>query len=105
MSRFCGKCDFYDCLVIHDGFEKVINGDFEVFLGDRDHPLHFGSLGEVVPYYPHLVSSAAHDNVTGTATIFLTEHSYMDYYEEKYGKSEFTEYYRNQLAKEIAKYS
>ena len=60
MSRFSGKCDFHDEIVIM-GLEHILNS--EVYVGNSSEPLKLTCLADCVPYYPYVVSIAHHDNV------------------------------------------
>lgn len=98
MSKFSGKCDFYDEIEIF-GLERILNS--EVYVGDSREPLKLTCLADCVPYYPHIVSIAHHDNVKNRSYIRLTEKSWVDIEIERYGKSRMHDYYKQALQEEI----
>ena len=98
MSRFSGKCDFCDEIKIF-GLEHILNS--EVYVGDSEEPLKLTCLADCVPYYPHIVSVAHHDNVNNCGYIRLSEKSWVDIEAERYGEHQIHEYYREELRKEL----
>ena len=74
MSRFSGKCDFYDCLASHYTLEEIQN-NVEIFVGKNDKPLKIEKVTDLIPYYPYLISLGAYDNVDRKATVHLTSKS------------------------------
>lgn len=99
MSRFSGKCDFYDEIEIY-GLEHILNS--EIYVGASQEPLRLTCLADCVPYYPYVVSIAAHDNVKNRSFIRLTEKSWVDIEEERYGHLKMHDYYRQVLQEELA---
>lgn len=100
MSKFSGKCDFYDEIEIC-GLDHVLN--CEVYVGDSVEPLHLTCREDCIPYYPYVVITAAHDNVKKRGYIRLTSKSWIDIEEERYGHHEAYDFYREQLAEELRK--
>lgn len=100
MSKFSGKCDFCDTIAIH-GLDHVLRCD--VYVGSSDTPLPLKTLADCVPYYPYVVSMAWHDNVKDRGMIRLTEKSWVDIEEERYGHMGSHDLYRRMLAEEISK--
>lgn len=98
MSRFSGKCDFHDEIVIA-GLEHILNS--EVYVGNSAEPLKLTCLADCVPYYPYVVSIAYHDNVKKCGYIKLTEKSWVDIEIERYGKFNIHDYYKQALQEEI----
>lgn len=98
MSRFSGKCDFCDEIEIF-GLEHILNS--EVYVGNSKEPLKLTCLADCVPYYPHIVSIAYHDNMNNRSCIRLTEKSWVDIEAERYGEHQIHEYYREELHKEL----
>lgn len=98
MSKFSGKCDFYDEIEIF-GLEKILSA--KVYLGRSDTPLELCSLADCVPYFPHIVYMANH--IDGHSVIRLSEKSWVDIEEERYGPTRTHKYYREFLAEELAK--
>lgn len=98
MSRFSGKCDFCDNIHIH-GLDHILN--CRVYVGDSEEPLKLTCLADCVPYYPYVVSIASYDNVNKCGYIRLTEKSWVDIEEERYGHLNVHDFYREMLQKEI----
>lgn len=98
MSRFSGKCDFCDEIEIF-GLERIMNSD--VYVGDSEEPLKLTCLADCVPYYPHIVSVAHHDNVTNRSYIRLSAKSWVDIEIERYGKFRMHDNYKEELRKEL----
>lgn len=98
MSRFSGKCDFCDEIEIF-GLERILNSD--VYVGDSEEPLKLTCLADCVPYYPHIVSVAHHDNVTNRSYIRLSSKSWVDIEIERYGKFRLHDHYKEELRKEL----
>lgn len=99
MSRFSGKCDFYDEIEIF-GLEYVLNS--KVYIGDSQEPLKLTCLADCVPYYPHIICVAHHDNANNCGYIRLTEKSWVDIEAERYGNLRVHDYYKKQLQEEMA---
>lgn len=98
MSKFSGKCDFYDEIEIM-GLERIMNSS--VYVGDSEEPLNLTCLADCVPYYPHIVCIAYHDNVNSCSYIRLSEKSWVDIEIERYGKFRIHDYYKEELRKEL----
>lgn len=81
MSRFSGKCDFYDCVASFYTFEEIQN-KVKIFVGKSDKPLKIEKMTDLIPYYPYLISLGAYDIVDRTATVHLTSKSYIDLREQ-----------------------
>lgn len=108
MSQFSGKCDFYDSMMIHGngdiekGFEYF--KDAHIYIGDREHPLKFETLAELVPYFPYVITSGGFDNTNGAnTTIFLTKESWVEMHKDTMYPGSY-EYYKEKLNKEMEKY-
>lgn len=101
MSRFSGKCDFYDTIKIH-GIDHILNCN--VYVGNSDTPLNLRSIADCVPYYPYIVTTAGMDSVNMSGMIRLTDRSWVDIEEERYGPMKIHKYYRDALADELKKY-
>lgn len=100
MSKFSGKCDFCDEIEIW-GLEHILNS--EVYVGKAQEPLHLTCLEDCIPYYPYVVSVAAHDNAKQRGYIRLTEKSWVDLEEERYGHHAMHDYYRKALQEELTR--
>lgn len=97
MSRFSGKCDVYDSLVeIHEYTDKELRDNVNIYFVGSDKPLHINSVRDLIPYYPHIISSAGFNNVDRTATIYISKDSYVDCSERRILESclhDFTKIY------------
>ncbi len=98
MSRFSGKCDFYDSICIY-GLDYILNS--QVYVGNSKEPLRLTCLADCVPYYPYIISIAHLDNVKKCGYIRLTEKSWVDIEMERYGKLRIHDYYKQALHEEI----
>lgn len=99
MSKFSGKCDFYDAIEIF-GLDKILGG--KVYVGNSDTPLELTCLADCVPYYPYIISVASYGE---DCFIKLTSKSWLDIEEERYGHLRTHDYRRKLLQEEIQKYS
>ena len=99
MSKFSGKCDFYDEIEIF-GLDRVLMG--EVYLGEADLPLALGSYTDCIPFFPHIVTMSFTSE--GRTIIRLSEKSWVDIEERRYGKMPMHDYYRKLLKEEKEKY-
>ena len=98
MSKFSGKFDFCDEISIL-GLDAVLRS--EVYVGESPEPLRLTCLADCVPYYPYVPSVVAYNSVTGRGFIRLTEKSWVDIEEERYGHSSWHDYCREELKKAI----
>ena len=79
MSRFSGKCDVYSTLVdIHEYTDEELKNNIKIYLGDMDIPLPIESRKDLIPCYPHIVSSAGFNNTERSANIRITKDSFVD---------------------------
>lgn len=125
MSRFSGKCDFYDHLFMTTENEEDA---FEKFRGTKLYkmkpsaecvpvkaisdfprnwiPIQYGSLKDLIPYYPYIISTSFCDNAdSDNSTIILSSKSWVDIEEMRYGHWNIHDYYRDALRKEMERYS
>ena len=102
MSRFSGKCDFYDSIRIF-GLDYILNCD--VYVGRSCEPLTLRCEADCIPYYPHLVSISLTGKDTGRGYIRLTKRSWVDIEEERYGHISAHDHYRRVLQEELDKHS
>ncbi len=100
MSRFSGKCDFYDEIAIF-GLDCILNS--EVYVGDSQGPLELRCLADCVPYYPYVISMSYMDNTERNGIIRLTDRSWVDIEAERYGEMDMHRYFRDQLRLELEK--
>lgn len=125
MSRFSGKCDFYDHLFMfadneEDAFEKFRGTKLYIMKPSKYcvpvkqvedfnknwTPIHYGRLADLIIYYPHIVVLSWCDNQdSGKSTVVLSNESWVDIEESRYGHWNIHEYYREQLRKEMNRYS
>lgn len=99
MSKFSGKCDFYDEIVIF-GLEWVLN--HKIYLGNSEEPLQLNCLKDCIPYYPHIISTSCTQD--GKGVIRLSEKSWVDIENERYGHSEMRDIYKRDLENELKNY-
>lgn len=99
MSRFSGKCDFYDEIEIF-GIECILNS--EVYVGSNSEPLKLTCLADCVPYYPYVVSVANFNVQKNCGYIRLTDKSWVDIEVERYGNLRMHDYYKQALQEELA---
>ena len=85
MSRYSGKCDFYDHLTIladySQHFEDIWNVLQKCIVRDiHNNVLHFDKLSDAVPYFPYIiVIGAVEKKEDGPhSTVTLSEESYVD---------------------------
>ena len=99
MSKFSGKCDFYDEIEIF-GLDRILTA--KVYIGDSDYPLSLKTYADCIPYFPHIITmSFTSENQT---VIRLSEKSWVDIEEHRYGKMPIHDYYRQLLKEEKEAY-
>lgn len=95
MSRFSGKCDFYDSIVmIHEYTLEELQNKVRIYIGGSKIPLHIENMEDLIPYYPYIVIAAYYDNVERKSVMRLSPDSFVDS-EEK----EILNFYLKQLLK------
>ena len=77
MSRFSGKCDFYDLIDIH-GVDKILSCN--IYNHKDLIPLRTESVKDLIPYYPYLTSLVNIGKNNGY--IRLSRQSFIDYEEQ-----------------------
>lgn len=102
MSRFSGKCDFYDEIEIF-GLDRVLTAN--IFIGENNCPISITCYEDCIPYFPHIITMSFYDKTTGRHIIRLSEKSWVDIEEERYGKIPIHDYYRKLLQEEKEKYN
>lgn len=100
MSKFSGKCDFYDEICIF-GIEVVLKA--KVYVGDSENPVELKTLADCVPYYPYITTASYYNSISGERIIYLSDKSWVDVEEERYGHHAMHEHYRKLLDEEIEK--
>lgn len=98
MSKFSGKCDFCDEIDIF-GLENILKS--KVYIGSSDIPLVLRNRKDCIPYYPYIVVGSVTEH--GIGTIRLSNRSWVDIEEERYGHMTMHDHYRNELKKEMEK--
>ena len=79
MSRFSGKCDFYDsAIMIHNYTLEELQNNVEIYVGKSSKPLHIEKMSDLIQYYPHLIGMSWHNNLKGKSVIHLTSESFVD---------------------------
>lgn len=99
MSIFSGKFDFHDEIEIF-GLDYILKA--KVYIGDSQSPLSLNSLKDCVPYFPYVVTIAAYND---NPVLRLSDRSWVDIEEERYGHMDIHDRYREFLKKEMEKYN
>lgn len=81
MSKYSGKCDFYDHIQ-SCGLEGVLASN--IYVGRNIICLKIESEKDLIPYYPFLVLLDAYDSETGKRTIKLDTESFVDKEEKEW---------------------
>ena len=102
MSRFSGKCDFYDEIEIF-GLDRVLTAN--IFIGENNCPISITCYEDCIPYFPHIITMSLYDKTAGRYIIRLSEKSWVDIEEGRYGKMPIHDYYRKLLQEEKEKYN
>ena len=115
MSKYCGKCDVWDTLImIHElndtdtDWSKIKvtqytkDSDFDWDKKERVNvkEINFNSVKDVLKYAPYLIASGSFNK--GKIDIFITEKSYLDELEDRYGID--TSNYRKEWFKDMLAY-
>ena len=100
MSRFSGKCDLYDCIIIHGSFDEFKKRFPHIYIGHGDTPIKYKRLKDLVPYYPY-IPWFVYSEKKGHGIIRLSERSYIDELEENGSMpKETADRYRRMLEEE-----
>lgn len=78
ISRYSGKCDWCDVLEIHGYTIEELQSNVIIYVGNNREPLLIKKMSDMIPYYPHLVSSACFDNKERKSVIHLSSESFVD---------------------------
>lgn len=78
ISRYSGKYDCCDSLEIHGYTLEELQRNVKIYVGENPEPLHIEEITDMIPYYPHLISSAVYDNVEKKSIIHLSSESFVD---------------------------
>lgn len=75
MSRYSGKCDFYDVIEIH-GEDWIFNKfKFYVRTKQGNKNIRFAEKRDMMPFYPHIVTAMASSKETG-GTLWLSKYPF-----------------------------
>ena len=90
MSRFSGKCDFYDFLEIRGILNNEKNfEDFKkksvVYVNDV--PLKFDNIKDLMPYYTHIIGIQFSDSER--TVVHLSSKSWLEIEDERYFPSQY----------------
>lgn len=95
MSRYSGKCDCYDTLVmIHEYTEEELKNNVRIYVGWCAEPLHVEKASDLIPYYPYLVDGGSFSKDDRNAVIHLSSESFVDMEEQS-----VLEFYLQQILK------
>ena len=78
MSKYSGRSDFADDLIIHNYTEEQLKNNVKVYVGNSYIPLKIDSHKSLIPYYPHLICSSYHNNKENSAIYHITSESSVD---------------------------
>lgn len=97
MSRFCGKCDFYDHLWMNSDSEEVeaslAKSDIYITSKDgREHKLKINTIKDAAKYYPYLIVIGAFSKEH--QTIILSSESFIDWEEREMLQYDIDDVYR-----------
>ena len=91
MSRFCGKCDFYDCfcMIAGDGDETKIMANLpklKLYVYGKDgraHLIKTETIKDITKYYPYLEAVGCGEK-DGSRVIYLASDSFIDQEEREH---------------------
>lgn len=76
MSKFSGKCDVYDSIVMIREATDLSRYKFYIWVGDRYHKLDIKDFKDLSKYYPYLIGVMVADKEG--ATVVLSQNSFID---------------------------
>lgn len=95
ISKYSGKCDCYDVLImIHKYTLEELQNNVDIYIGKNTKSLKINSMTDLIPYYSHIITSAAFNNATRCAAISLSLESWVDIEERQ-----LLEFYKKELVK------
>lgn len=97
MSRFSGKCDFYDFI---SRIENI--NEYNIYLLNKDGnhtKLNLETKQDCIPFYNHIV------NVSCGKEMYISRLPYSIYEREKYGILLSSYFYKNELNEELKKFN
>ena len=78
MSKYSGRSDLFDDLMIHNYTEEQLKNNVKIYVGNSYIPLKIESYKTIIPYYPHLICSSYHNNKECSAIYHVTAESSVD---------------------------
>lgn len=78
MSKYSGRSDLFDSLIIYKYTEEELKNNVKIYIGSSYIPLEIESYKTLIPYYPHLVCTAAYNNKEQKSIIHITSESSVD---------------------------
>lgn len=78
MSKYSGRSDLFDSLMIHNYTEEELKNNVKIYVGSSYIPLEIKSHKSLIPYYPHLICTAVHNNKEQKSIIHITSESSVD---------------------------
>lgn len=95
ISKYSGRCDCYDILImIHKYTLEELQNNVDIYIGKNTESLKIDSMTDLIPYYPHIITSAAFNNATRYAAISLSLESWVDIEERQ-----SLEFFKKELVK------
>ena len=77
MSRFSGKTDLYDCIMVHDTFEAFKKRFPFIYIGHSEEPIRYKTIKDIEKYFPYIPWFIDSENKT-QGVMRLSECSYVD---------------------------
>lgn len=77
MSKFSGKTDLYDCIMIHDSFAAFKKRFPYIYIGHGNSPLQYKTISDLLKYFPYIPWFINSDH-KHRGIIRLSEESYVD---------------------------
>ena len=83
MSKYSGRSDLFDSLMVYKYTEEELKNNVKIYIGSSYIPLEYipleiESYKTLIPYYPHLVCTAAYNNKEQKSIIHITSESSVD---------------------------
>lgn len=78
VSKYSGRSDLFDSLMIHKYTEEELKNNVKIYIGSSYIPLEIESYKSLIPYYPHLVCTAAYNNKEQKSIVHITSESSVD---------------------------
>lgn len=100
MSKFSGRTDLHDCIMIHSSFDEFKKRFPRIYIGHSNDSIKYKRLADLIDYYPYVPWFIYSEHKTGGA-IRLSEESYVDIaYKDGSISKEMYEQYNNVLKEE-----